>query len=120
MRNHAPDIWSCDFPPVTDFALGPLFAFFIVELATRRVVHVGATNHPLRIAPALPEPDNDDKFGASFTRVAPDSGITILRMPIRAPPVNAVCERFLGSARRECLVHILVLGARHLARLLRE
>jgi putative transposase len=44
----------------------------------------------------------------------------IVRTPYRAPRANAVCERFLGSVRRECLDHLLVLGERHLRRVLRE
>jgi putative transposase len=64
--------------------------------------------------------DNDRKFGAAFARVAETSSIAVLRTPYRAPQANAVCERFLGSVRRECLDHILVLGERHLARVLRE
>ncbi len=52
--------------------------------------------------------------------MAEASGITILRTPYRAPRANAVCERFLGSVRRECLDHLLILGERHLARVLRE
>ena len=64
--------------------------------------------------------DNDGKFGAAFARVAAASGITILRTPLRAPQANAVCERFLGSVRRECTDHLLVLGKCHLARVLRE
>ena len=47
--------------------------------------------------------DNDDKFGTQFKRVA--AGIKILKMPVRAPKANAICERFLGSVRRECLNH---------------
>ena len=46
LRSHAHEIWACDFLPVTDLLFRPLFAFFIVELATRRVVHVGTTRHP--------------------------------------------------------------------------
>ena len=64
--------------------------------------------------------DNDGKFGAAFTRVAETSGIKVLRTPLRAPRANAVCERFLGSVRRECLDHLLVLGEAHLRRILRE
>ena len=51
--------------------------------------------------------------------MAEASGIAVLRTPIRAPRANATCERFLGSVRRECLDHVLVLGARPLRRVLR-
>ena len=49
LRNHAPDIWACDFLPVTDLLFRPLFAFVIIELASRRVVHVGVTRSPTRL-----------------------------------------------------------------------
>jgi hypothetical protein len=39
-------IWACDFLPVTDLLFRPLFAFFIVELASRREIHIGVTRHP--------------------------------------------------------------------------
>ena len=134
LRHQAAGIWACDFLMVTDALFRPLYAFFVVELATRRVVHVGVTRHPTDawVAQQLREAtpfeqrprylirDNDGKFGAAFARVAETSGIAILRTPYRAPRANAVCERFLGSVRRECLDHILVLGERHLSRVLRE
>ena len=62
--------------------------------------------------------DNGRTYGSEFKRAA--SGITILRTPIRAPRDNAVCERFLGSVRRECLDHIIVLNERHLHRVTKE
>ena len=134
VRNHAAGIWACDFLPVTDLTFRPLFAFFIIELATRRVVHMGATRHPTdagvarQLREATPfdqQPrflirDNDRQYGPTFAGVAAASGITILRTPYRAPRANAVCERFLGSVRRECLDHLLILGERHLAHVLRE
>ena len=40
------DIWACDFLPVTDLCFRPLFAYFVIALGTRRVVHVGVTRHP--------------------------------------------------------------------------
>ncbi len=52
--------------------------------------------------------------------VAKDSGIEILKTPYHAPKANAICERCLGSIRRECLDHILVLGERHLYRVIKE
>ncbi len=133
LRTHAKDIWACDFLPVTDLLFRQLYAFVIVELATRRVVHVGVTRHPTDawVAQQLREAtpfgqhptylirDNDRKFGPAFTRVAADSGIEILRTAYRAPKMNAICERFLGSVRRECLDHLLILGEALLRRALR-
>jgi len=134
VRNHAQEVWACDFLPVTDLLFRPLCAFFVIALATRRVIHVGATRHPTDagVAQQLREAtpfgqrpryrirDNDRTFGATFARVAAASGVPILRTPIRAPQANAVCERFLGSARRACLDHVVVLGEAHLRRVLRE
>ena len=133
LRNHAPEIWACDFLPVTDLLFRPLHAFFIVALGSRRVVHMGVTRHPtdawvaqqLREATPFDERprflirDNDAKYGPRFDHLAAASGIRVLRTPIRAPRANATCERFLGSVRRECLDHILILGEAHLRRVLR-
>jgi putative transposase len=134
LRNHAPAIWACDFLPVTDLLFRPLYAFFVIALETRRVVHVGVTRRPTDawVAQQLREAtpfdqrptylirDNDSKYGPAFARVAAASGITELRTAYRAPRQNAACERFLGSVRRECLDHLLVLGEAHLGRILRE
>ena len=46
LRNHAEDIWACDFLQVTDLFFRPLFAFFIIELKSRKVIHVGVTRSP--------------------------------------------------------------------------
>jgi transposase InsO family protein len=64
--------------------------------------------------------DRDSKYGEAFTRVAVSSGIEILRTPYRAPTANAIGERFLGSVRRECLDQVLILGARHRYRIVKE
>ena len=98
------------------------------------MVHVGVTRAPTdawvaqQLREATPEGigarfllrDNDGKFGPAFARVATTSGIETLRTPHRAPRANAVCERFLGSVRRECLDHVLILGDKHLRRVLVE
>jgi transposase InsO family protein len=62
--------------------------------------------------------DRDDKFGSSFARVAATSDIKILKTPYHAPRANAICERFLGSVRRECLDHLLILQEKQLHRIL--
>ncbi len=133
LSNHAKDVWACDFLQVTDLFFGSLFAFFIIELKSRRVIHVGVTRSPTDVwtAQQLREAtpyghtpkylirDNDSKFGPCFARVAATSGIKILKTPYHAPRANAICERFLGSVRRECLDHLLILSEKQLHRVLR-
>ena len=126
--------WACDFLEVVDIGFRSLFAFCVVELRSRRVVHVGVTRHPTDtwVAQQLREAtpfdqrpryllrDNDRKYGPAFARVAAGSRSAVLRAPSRAPRANGTCERFLGSVRRECLGHVLILGEAHLRRVLRE
>jgi putative transposase len=134
LKNHGSQIWACDFLQTYDIFFRPIFAFFIVELGSRRVVHMGVTRSPTSAwtaqqlreatpfgkAPRFVIRDNDDKFGGDFDRVAKTTGIRVLRTPVRAPKANAVCERYLGSARRECLDHVLILNESHMLRVLKE
>src|SRR5713226_6437547 len=62
--------------------------------------------------------DNESKFGPCFARVAATSGIKILKTPYHAPRANAICERFMGSVRRECLDHLFILQEKQLQRVL--
>ncbi len=132
LQTHAQQIWACDFLPVTDLFFRSLFAFFIIELKSRKVIHVGVTRSPtdawtaqqLReataygVGPKYLICDNDSKFGVTFTRVAKTSGIEVLKTPYHAPRANAICKRFLGSVRRECLDHLLILQEKQLHRVL--
>jgi len=132
LHNHAAEVWACDFLQVPDLFFRPHFAFFIVELKSRKVIHVNVTRSPtdpwvgqqLREAtpygqtPTYLIRDNDRKFGPSFAQVATTSGIKVLRTPYRTPQANAVCERFLGSVRRECLNHFFIFQEKQLHRLL--
>ncbi len=128
LRNHAADIWACDFLQITDLFFRPLFAFFIIELKSRKVIHVGVTRSPTDpwVAQQLREAtpygqapkylirDNDSKFGSLFARVTTTSEIEILKTPYHAPRANAICERFLRSVRQECLDHVLIYHGRQL------
>ncbi|HEY6285278.1 MAG TPA: integrase core domain-containing protein [Ktedonobacteraceae bacterium] len=132
LDTHAKQIWSCDFLPVTDLLFRSIYAFFIIELHSRRVVNVGVTRSPtdawtaqqLReatafgVGPKYLIRDNDVKFGVGFARVAQTSHIEILKTPYHAPRANAICERFLGSIRREWLDHLLILHEKQLHRVL--
>jgi putative transposase len=98
------------------------------------VVHFGVTRHPTDAwvaqqlreatpytqAPRFLIRDNDSKFGQEFALMARTTGIELLRTPYRAPRANAVCERFLGGVRRECLDHLLIMSERQLYRVIRE
>ena len=64
--------------------------------------------------------DRDSKFTAAFDAVFAGADIRIIRTPVRAPRANAIAERFIGTLRRECLDHILIIGPRHLDAVLRE
>ena len=134
LQTHGQDIWTCDFVPVVTLFFHTIHAFVIVHLASRRVVHFGVTEHPsdewvaqqLREATPYGETpkhlicDNDKKYGPLFERVAKTSGIDVIHTPYHTPLANSICERFIGSLRRECLDHVLVLGIRQLARILTE
>ncbi len=134
LNNHKSEIWSCDYFGVTDIFFRQLYAFVIVELGSRRIVHIGITKHPtdewtaqqLREATPFCEGpkylirDNDRKFGPKFEEIAQNTGIEIIKTPIEAPNANAVCERLIGSFRRECLDFFLILSERHLSKVLKE
>jgi len=64
--------------------------------------------------------DRDAKFTTAFDTVLTSSGVRVIKTPIQAPRANACAERFVGTVRRECLDHLLIVGSRHLRRVLAE
>jgi hypothetical protein len=108
LRNHAAEVWACDFLQAADLFFHPLFAFFNTLLKSRKVIHVNVTCSPTDqwVAQQLREAtpygqtpkylirDNDRKFGPNFARVATTSSMKVLRTPIwtrasRMPSANA-------------------------------
>jgi putative transposase len=97
LRNHT--VWACDFLQSYDIWFRPVFAFFIVDVNAKRVVHVAVTRAPtqawtvqqLRNAtpfgqgPQFIIRDRDDKFSAVFDRVARASGFAFCTRPLRPP-----------------------------------
>lgn len=112
----------------------PIFAFFIVNVGTREVVHVAVTRAPtsewtaqqLRNArpggagPRFIVRDRDGKFGADFDHAAKAVGARMIQTAVRAPNMNATCERFLRSVRRECLDRVIIFNERQLCAVLNE
>src|SRR5436309_1178650 len=105
LKTHAADTFVCDFLPVVDVFFRRLHLFFIVELGTRRVVHMGVAKEPTQAWVAqqwreatpygqLPRfliQDNDTRYGHAFEEVVEASGAEVIRTPIRAPRANAAC-----------------------------
>jgi len=134
VRNHAQDIWACDFTMVHDWLFRPWYIFVVMELKTRRILHTAITKFPtdewtaqqLREAtpwgkgPKYLIHDRDNKYGLHFSAIASGSGIKELKTPYRSPRANAYCERFMGSLKRECLDHSLIYHDRHLRRVVNE
>jgi len=64
--------------------------------------------------------DRDSKFSGPFDEILRGEGVRVIRTPVQAPNANAVAERWVRSVRNECLDHLLVVGRRHLERILRD
>jgi hypothetical protein len=117
LHTHAEQVWDCDFLSVTDLFFRSLFAFFIIELKSRRVIHIGVTRYPtdawtaqqLReataygVGPKYLIRDNDGKFGVGFARVANTSGIEILKTPTHHEPMPSV-NAFSGVCVESVLI----------------
>jgi putative transposase len=128
VRNHAQAIVACDFFVVVTARFRILYVFVLLELGRRRILHVNVTDHPSadwtlqQLREALPGDhpfrflihDRDSIFSQELDQGVAGLGVRVLRTPRRAPQANAVCERLVGTIRRECLDFLIPLGERHL------
>jgi transposase InsO family protein len=134
LRNHAPDIAAMDLFVVPTLSFDLLYAFVIFRLDRRALVWIGITRHPTaewiagQIIEAFPwneAPrylirDRDRVFGAIVKRRLRGMGIRDKPIAPSSPWQNGFAERLIGSIRRECIDHIIVLGEAHLRRILRS
>ena len=132
LKNQASDIWACDFTVVNDWLFRQWYIFVVMEFKTRRIIYTGVTKYPtdewtaqqLREAtpwgkgPKYLIRDRDSKYATHFSAVT--GSIKEVETPYRTPQANGICERFIGSLRRECLDHILIHDDRHLERVTKE
>jgi putative transposase len=140
LRAQTKHIVAVDFVHIDTVLLERLYALVLIEHGTRRAHLLGVTAHPTgawtaqaarnvlmdldlgeRAAPVkYLIRDRDSRFTAAFDAVFEAEGVQILRSPVRAPRANAICERLIGTLRRELLDKILILHEQHARRVLTE
>ena len=132
LTNHVRDLVSIDFFTVPTAQLRVLFVLVVLAHHRRRVLHFNVTGHPTAAwtaqqivdtfpddtAPAYLLRDRDTIFGDSFRRRVKGMQIHEVLTAARSPWQNPFAERLIGSIRRECLDHVLVLSESHLRRIL--
>jgi putative transposase len=136
LRSQAEAVWACDFFSIETASLRTLYVLFFIEVGSRRLHVTTSTRNPsgefvaqqarnfamdgeLEGAAFLIR-DRDSKYTRAFDEVFISEGARVIKAPIRAPKANAFAERFVRTVRHEVLDLTLVLGRRHLDRILRR
>jgi transposase InsO family protein len=134
LRNHGPDIAAMDLFVVPTIRLGLLYAFVVVRLGRRHLVWSNVTRNPTAewIARQLTEAfpwdeaprylirDRDRIYGEVVRRRIRAMGIRDKPIAPRSPWQNGFAERLIGSIRRECLEHFVILSEGHLRQTLQS
>ena len=136
LRAQAATTLACDFLTVDTVLLRRVYVLVFICIGSRRIEYVACTSNPdgawmLQQArnllmdlddrgqrPRLLIHDRDSKFSCAFDAVFHGDGIRVSRTPVQAPNANAHIERWVGSARRECLDRMLIFSRRQLERVL--
>jgi putative transposase len=134
LNNHLQTLVSVDFFVVTTVTFKVLFVFVVLAHERRRVLHINVTDTPTaqwtaqqlveacpwENAPRYVLRDRDTVYGVAFSSRVQSMGIHEVKTAPRSPWQNPYVERLIGTLRRECLDHVVVLNETHLRRLLSE
>ena len=134
LKNHVGQIGAADFFTVSTITFRVLYVFLVLRHDRRLVVHFNVTRNPTaqwtaqQIVEAFPFDessrfllrDRDGIYGKVFRDRVEHMGIEEVLIAPRAPWQNPYVERVIGSIRRECLDHVIVLNENHLRRILTE
>ena len=134
LKNHARAIIACDFFVAVTATFRMLFVFVVIEHGTRRLAHVNVTANPtadwtLRQLREVVGNGGSHRYlihdrDRIFAKHLDDSiralGIEVMRSPVASPKANAICERVIGTVRRECLDWLIPMSETHLRAILKE
>ena len=132
LRNHAEAIAAIDMFTVPTWNFTQLYAFVVLGHGRRKLLHIEVTTNPTAMwlagqiteafpwdtAPRFLVRDNDGAYGPAFRRRLWVMGIRDRPTQVHSPWQNGHVERLIGSIRRECVDHLIVLNAAHLRRVL--